>query len=232
MSLSPALYSIVVMLADDNSFWGVFWVNVDTASTAKSDYIAIANELVSPAEGVKEALQVLASTRENWLLVLDNADDPGIDYQAYIPSGTYGSILITSRVDETKRYSPDTTHALEGLEDEDAKTLLFRAALVPQDLWPSQDAEAQEVVDLLGSHTLAVIQAGAYIANRHCLLAEYPEVYQRQRKRLLTYRPKQACSRYHDWYATFEASTELLERSDDQVAKDALSLLPILSMLN
>jgi hypothetical protein len=155
------------MFADNKSFWGVFWVNVDTPSTAKNDFIAIAKDLGSSAEGAKEALQVLARTKENWLLILDNADDPETNYQDYITPGTYGSILITSRLDDLKHYSPDSTKYLGGLEIKYAKPILLQAAHVDPERWQSHDARTQEAIKTLGSHTLAIIQAGAYIAKKH-----------------------------------------------------------------
>lgn len=86
------------------------------------------------------------------------------------------------------------------------------------------------MVEILQSHTLALIQAGAYIAAGHCRLDQYPQVFEKQRKRLMTYRPKQGKSRYSDVYATFEASAEILQNMG-QTGEDALSLLGILSML-
>jgi hypothetical protein len=139
---------------------------------------------------------------------------------------------MTSRVLECKRYSPEQFKALEGLDDKDSKELLFKAADIPQESWPSYTDQAKKVIQLLGSHTLALIQAGAYVAKGHCQLCEYPQVYQRQRERLLKYRPEQAKSRYRDVYATFEASAEVLEHSEHEAAKDALCLLTILSMLD
>jgi hypothetical protein len=223
---------VYISSANNNRFWGVFWVDVGKASTAKSDFIAIAKLLGRLVESVPDALQVLASTKQTWLLILDNADDPNFDYQAYIPSGTHGAVLMTSRISECKRYSLDANEALEGLEEEDSKELLLKAADIPKESWPSYNDQAKKVVQLLGSHTLALIQAGAYIAKGHCQLQQYPMVYQRQRERLLRYRPEQARSRYHDVYATFEASAEMLEQSKSEVAKDALYLLAILSMLD
>jgi tetratricopeptide (TPR) repeat protein len=139
---------------------------------------------------------------------------------------------MTSRVSECKQYSPDTNEALEGLKEADSKELLLKATNIPIESWPSYKNQAEKVVQLLESHTLALIQAGAYIAQGHCQLHEYPKEYQRQRQRLLKYKPKQAQSRYHDVYATFEASAEVLEQSESEAAKDALSLLAILSMLD
>jgi tetratricopeptide (TPR) repeat protein len=223
---------ICSILANKNRFWGVFWVDVGKAATVESDFITIAKLLGQSVESVPDALHVLASTKQTWLLILDNADDTDFDYQAYLPSGTHGAVLMTSRVSHCKRYSPEQFEALEGLENEDSKELLLKAADIPKESWLSHSSQAQEVVQLLGSHTLALIQAGAYIAKGHCELHQYPMVYQRQRERLLRYRPEQARSRYHDVYATFEASAQVLEESKSEATKDALYLLAILSMLD
>ncbi|KAJ8058497.1 hypothetical protein OCU04_012685 [Sclerotinia nivalis] len=124
---------------------------------------------------------------------------------------------MTSRVPECKEYSLEQFETLEGLGNKDAKELLLKA---------------ETVIQLLGSHTLALIQAGAYTAKGYCQLHQYPGVYQRQRKRLMQFWPKQVQSRYHDVYTTFEASAEVLKQSESEAAKDALDLLTILSMLD
>ncbi|KAH9206732.1 hypothetical protein DL95DRAFT_486157 [Leptodontidium sp. 2 PMI_412] len=139
---------------------------------------------------------------------------------------------MTTRVTECRIYSPDAFEALEGLEEEDSKNLLLKAAELPRESWSSCGYDAKEVVNLLGSHPLALIQARAYISQGHCQLHQYPKIYQRQRQRLLKYRPEQAQSRYRDVYATFEASADVLEQSQGESASDALRLLEILSMLS
>ncbi|KAL9109382.1 MAG: hypothetical protein Q9187_008170 [Circinaria calcarea] len=161
-----------------------------------------------------------------------NANDPNFDYKEYLPPGTQGAVIITSRVPDCSRYSTVGSEALEGLDPKHSIQLLLKAAGIPEELWPSYDQQAKDVVDLLGSHTLALIQAGAYIAKGHRLLEQYPEEYHRQRKRLLKYRPNQAQSRYKDVYATFEVSADVLENSQSETAHDTLGLLAILSMLH
>jgi hypothetical protein len=139
---------------------------------------------------------------------------------------------MTSRVAECKQYSPGAFQALGGLDKQDSKELLLKAAELAPGSWPVHDCQAEEVANLLGSHTLALIQAGAYISQGHCQLSQYPKVYRQQRQRLLKFRPKQAQSRYCDVYATFEASADVLEQSKSESASDALCLLEILSMLD
>lgn len=219
-------------LADNDSFWGVFWVDIGSPSLATSGFIAIAKVLGSSVENISDALQVLTNTKKNWLLILDNADDPNFDYQRYLPSGPHGAVIITSRVSNCSHYSTVGSEALTGLDTQHSTHLLLKAAEIPEESWPSHDRQAKEVATLLGSHTLALIQAGAYIARGPGRLDQYPEVYQRQRKRLLEYRPVQARSRYGDVYATFEASANVLEQSEKEAAKDAVQLLEILSMLH
>jgi tetratricopeptide (TPR) repeat protein len=226
------IWSTLYILTNDNRFWGIFWVDVSQPSAAERDFITIAKELGRSVESVHDALQVLANTKENWLLILDNADDPGFDYQCYLPSGTMGSIIMTSRIPKCWQYSPNAAEALEGLDNSQSRELLLKAAEFPMEIWSSLEDQADEIIRLLGSHTLALITAGAYIANGHCQLHEYAGIYQRQRKRVLQYGLQQAQPRYGNVYATFEASANVLEQSQDQVAEDALSLLDILSMLD
>src|SRR5882757_658155 len=51
-------------------------------------------------------------------------------------------------------------------------------------------------------------------------------MYERQRKRLLGFRPSQAQSRYRDVYATFEASVEILQASHTVVARTCNAKAP------
>ena len=153
--------------------------------TAQNGFLTIAKALKSPAESVAEALQALASTTRRWLLILDNADDPRFDYTAYFPSGNRGAVLMTSRIPECRKYSTAKSEALEGLDLVHSTQLLLKAAQVPEESWASCTAQAQDIVRLLGSHTLALIQAGAYIAEGYCRLGQYPKRYLQQRRQLL-----------------------------------------------
>ncbi|KAF2632596.1 hypothetical protein BU25DRAFT_487060 [Macroventuria anomochaeta] len=232
MGKSEMCLKVADLMRED--FWGVFWVDVGSQSTAKNDFLAVAKALGSPAESVEEALRALANTKKRWLLVLDNADEVDFDYARYIPSGVQGAIIVTSRNPQCSRYSTGPAEALEGLDAEHSTQLLLKAARVPEEAWRSckTKAQAQDVVRLLGSHTLALIQAGAYVAEGYCQMAEYPKKYQQHRKRLLEYNLTQEQSRYRDVYATFEASADALERSSNQEGQDALDVLSVLCMLH
>jgi tetratricopeptide (TPR) repeat protein len=197
---------------------------------AENGFLDITNRLQIPASTWEDGRQGLANIQPPWMLVLDNADDPNIDCQDYFPPGSSGIVVLTSRNAECKQYATADFVFLEGLPADEAEELLLKAADVADDQHLMLEDDARVVATLLQSHPLALIQAGAYVARGHCTLADYPQVYERQRKRLLGFRPLQAKSRYRDVYATFEASVEILQASHTEAAQDALQLLPLLAV--
>jgi hypothetical protein len=215
-----------------NRFWGIFWVDVSTATTAESGFLHIAKRVGACAETLEEAKQVVANIQHRWILVLDNGDDPQTDYQQYFPSGGFGTVVLTSRNSDCSRYGTIGSHALEGLYGPDAQHLLLMVAEIPREQTAQHEDNAQRMADLLGYHPLALIQAGAYVVRGHCTLSQYPAVYQHQRQLLLQFRSAQAQSRHGHVCATFEASAQVIESSEEEVAKDALNLLSMISMMN
>ncbi|KIX09329.1 uncharacterized protein Z518_00408 [Rhinocladiella mackenziei CBS 650.93] len=205
-------------------------VRQSTSHLAETGFLDIASRLHILARTWKDARQGLANLKEPWLLILDNADNqPHIDYQPYFPTAASGVVILTSRNAECRQYATAKWVDLEGLSDAEARQLLLRAAHIPHDQHQTLKDDAHVVALLLRSHPLALIQAGSYVSRGHCTLKEYPIVYEQQRKRLLTFRPFQAQSRYRDVYATFEASAEILQSSNTESANDALQLLPVFS---
>jgi tetratricopeptide (TPR) repeat protein len=220
------------LLLTIHSFWGVFWVDVSSESAAAAGFLRISNILGSSAEDIDDTRQLLSNAKDDWLLVLDNADDPDTDYERYFPSGTRGAILITSRIPECSYYNTVGSEQLGSLSPDNCLTLLLRAAEIPVESWIKHKQAANRAIDVLGSHTLALIQAGAYIAQGYCSMEEYPIQYQQQCERLLKFSLNQAQSRYLHVYATFEASAQVLESSSKETNRDALELLHLLAILH
>ncbi|KAJ4385433.1 hypothetical protein N0V93_009861 [Gnomoniopsis smithogilvyi] len=189
-------------------FGAVFWVDVSNQKTARTGFADIARAGFGwddeSALDYEQSLLALANSKERWLLILDNADDPDFDYSRYIPSGAQGALIITSRNPECSRYSTVRTERLETLDEDLATQLLLKAARVSPDLWQSHGKEALDVVNLLGSHTLGLIQAGAYVAAGNCQLGQYGARFLHQREKMLKWHPTQGQSRYGDVFATFE----------------------------
>jgi tetratricopeptide (TPR) repeat protein len=214
---------------DLSRFWGVFWVDVSTTGTAERSFLDVAQKLSIPAQTWDDARLGITNLKHPWLLVLDNADDPIVDYQDYSPDGILGVVMLTSRNHECQQYATVKSIALEGLSNKEAQELLLKVARVPPDQYGVHAEDAIMVASLLHSHPLALIQAGAYVSRGHCTLAEYPVVFTQQRQRLLGFRLAQGQSRYRDVYATFEASADILQSSRAEAAADALQLLPVLA---
>ncbi|OAL35725.1 hypothetical protein AYO20_05106 [Fonsecaea nubica] len=211
-------------------FWGIFWVDVSTKSSAENGFLDIAKRVNPPAQTWEHGRQGLANVQQPWILVLDNADDPVIDYSEHFPPGPSSVVVLTSRNHEFQQYATARHIDLEGLPVADARELLLKAARLQGDERPNLTADANKVAELLHLHPFALIQAGTYVARGHCTLAEHPEVYARQRKKLLTFRSIQARSRYRDVYTAFEASIETLRPISEVSAHDALELLPMLAV--
>ena len=166
------------------------------------------------------------------MLVLDNADDPKLDYALYLPAAPKGHVLITSRVPGCADLQTVGSDFYERLGETTAVELLLKASKIGSNLDSTHDVDVRKIVNLLGCHALAIIQAGASISQGICELGEYEEMFKKQRQRLFRILPAMAKSHYGDVYATFEVSATYLSERSDQVALDALKLLSCYGFLN
>ena len=91
-------------------FWRIFWIDASSTDTMELSFTAIADDGEAKAAGVEKsanaALRWLSGTRRNWLLIFDNADGDPDDVEKYIPTGTGGNILFTSRNPNLSRFIP------------------------------------------------------------------------------------------------------------------------------
>lgn len=215
------------MLTLSNSVGSVFWVDVSERLTAEAAFVSIARRFGRHPQSLEEALQDLGAIEQSWLLILDNADDPRVDYSAFFPPGTRGAVILTSRnVECGHAYGRDHWEQLEALDGPTAAGLLLQAARL------SQSARSREValqvVETLSYHTLAIVLAGSYIAKGHCGLEAYPDLYRRQWRRTVAYANDQEKSRYGSVLATLEASMTLLENQQHEKYSDAIDMLHLL----
>ncbi len=174
----------------------------------------------------------LANTRHSWLLIIDNADDPKIDYATFFPSGNNGNIILTTRNLQCRDYATVGFEHLDHLDLQGARSLLFKAAGTKESLREDSSEAAEKVLQALGFHTLAIIQAGAFIKLRRCPLEYYPILLKEQEEQILKYCTPQDQSTYGSVFATFEVSATHLRLSLEQSAADALDLLEILGFIH
>ena len=184
------------------------------------------------AENFKQVRTWLANSRQSWLLIIDNADNPQIDYAAFFPSGNAGNIIITTRNPQCRDHATIGSEDMDHLDLGDATSLLFLSAGIAASSREGVQMAAETVVQVLGSHTLAIVQAGALIKHHLCSLEEYPNLFEKQEERILKSCLTQEQSTYGSVFATFEMSATHLESSQDECAADALSLLRVLGFIH
>ena len=180
-------------------------------------------------EGAKLWLQ---GTSHSWLLILDNADDPILDYSMFLPTASKGSVIITSRVSHCVNLQTAGEDHYESLKAETAIELLFKASRIDPSLYSTHDDDARNIVNLLGCHALAVFQAGVSISQGICDYEDYAKTFKKQRQRLLEISPNLERSQYGNVYATFEVSATYLRNRSDRAAADALELINCYAFMN
>ena len=213
-------------------YWGVFWLDASSENILERGFVEIAEKCNLFDKSFKGARSWLQETSHSWLLILDNADDPTLDYSLYLPTTSKGHILITSRVPNCANLQTAGKDHYETLSVETAIELLFKASKIDLSLYSTHDADARNIVDLLGRHALAIVLAGASISQGVCDLVDYAKTFKNQRQRVLEISPDLEKPRYGDVYATFEVSATYLSDRRDQTAKDALELLSFYAFMS
>jgi tetratricopeptide (TPR) repeat protein len=126
-------------------------------------------------EVVAAVLDVLR-TRDRWLLVFDNAQQPA-DLARWQPTGGGGHVLVTSRNPAWGALGQAVR--VDVLPREQAVELLLRRT-------PDKDrASAAALAESLGDLPLALEQAAAYLEQTGMPLAAYLAAYRRRHQRLL-----------------------------------------------
>lgn len=139
-----------------------------------------------------QAFRYWLETHDQWLLILDNADDIH-QIRDFLPSVAKGHTLLTTRATYLGDVAREIT--VKSLGTKEGMLLLLRRAKILSPDSPLEDAlnnfethdrnDAQEIVELLGGLPLAIDQAGAYIGEKGCNLTDYLEYYRFHQKELL-----------------------------------------------
>jgi hypothetical protein len=88
-------------------------------------------------------LKWLANTHQDWLLFYDNADDPKINLNGFLPHWIHGDIIITSGNPGLCVYA-GAHSAVSDMEETDAVALLLKSAA--QAILPTNRKIAAEIV--------------------------------------------------------------------------------------
>ena len=157
-----------------------WWINAEQGGLIGDQFASLGAALECVQDGAEtEAVRaaVLAELRErgSWLLVFDNAVNPG-DITPWLPGGT-GHVLITTR----ERGWAEIAAPVE--VDVLARPNLLRSCA------PAcaglTDAETGRLADHLGDLPLAIAQAAAYLAGGICTADEYLQLLATRTREIL-----------------------------------------------
>ncbi|KAF7336352.1 FabD/lysophospholipase-like protein [Mycena venus] len=187
-----------------------FYIDASTRDTINAGLKNIA--LIKAGNTSEDALNWLQGKHNQWLLFFDNADDPEIDLNQFFPQCDHGNIIITSRNPGLRFYAGFDARISDMEETDAVKLLLIRAA---QEVTPGNEEIAAMIVQELSCLPLAIIQAGAFIAESGALNT-YLGLYKQNRDRLLSKKPAQAHDNYGrtvytTWQISFNRLSELAQ---------------------
>ncbi|KAF7519204.1 hypothetical protein PCG10_010322 [Penicillium crustosum] len=170
----------------------VFWVHASNEARFEQSFRDIADQVKIP--GRQDAKVNIFKLVENWLrdgkignwvCVLDNVDDDQLLYSGpvagkrdpmsgstiastkplleYVPRSRNGSIIITSRTREVALKIVHHSDLIEVKPMEQSEALELLQRKLEQ---PGQSEESRQLVNVLESIPLAIVQAASYIRNR------------------------------------------------------------------
>ncbi|KAJ6459316.1 P-loop containing nucleoside triphosphate hydrolase protein [Mycena sanguinolenta] len=161
------------------------------ASTIGTIQTGLQNIITAKGAG-QDASDWLASKHENWLLFFDNADDPEINLNQFIPRCNHGNIILTSRNPNLRMYGGNSQ--VSDMEESDAVALLLKSS--QQVVSASNELLAQDIIKAVCYFPLAIVQAGAFILEAGTL-ETYLDLFLKNQTELL----KKQSSQRHDDYA-------------------------------
>jgi tetratricopeptide (TPR) repeat protein/transcriptional regulator with XRE-family HTH domain len=202
-------------------YQAVLWVRADTTETLVADLVSIAALLELPErdehdqQRVVEAVKGWLKAHRDWLLVLDNLEDLA-SIQQVVPSIHQGHILVTTRRQATGTVAQSVN--LRKMDTQEGALFLLRRTkhLSPDagisEADPAEYSSALEIAQVLDGLPLALDQAGAYIEETACPLADYLDLYQARRATLLHLRGGVTADHPASVAATFSLVIERVER--------------------
>ncbi|KAG8531409.1 uncharacterized protein KY384_003038 [Bacidia gigantensis] len=218
-------------------FWGVFYINASSKESAKHTYSSIAKNVGrEPSEAA--AKNFLTELDKPWLLIIDNADNPGMDLEDLFPGGERGVILITTRNPNNRVHGTfgKRFYVFEKLDEDAAIELILRTAC--ESRTPSALKSATRIARGLSYLPLALVQAGKAVMKRLCSLDRYLDFYHRSWERIRI--ASKAAHQYHgkndmfhmNVYSSYEILSEGFEDAHTTAAQDALDLLKVFSFMS
>jgi tetratricopeptide (TPR) repeat protein len=177
-----------------HDYQAVLWVRAETRQLLISDFVVVAELLNLPEKDAQDQNEAVDAVKrwlkehKDWLLIFDNADDLAM-VREFVPPVGGGHLLLTTRAHAMGRLAHRIE--LEQMEPEEGSLFLLRRAGIIEEsdiLDNASEAErnkAKEISQEMDGLPLALDQAGAYIEETSCGLADYLDLYQKRGAALL-----------------------------------------------
>src|SRR6202795_2103574 len=218
-------------------FWRIFWVDATTADTIELSLRDIAADPDAQAfrveRSAKSVLQWLSRVERDWLIVFDNATGAYDGVADYIPDGSAGNILFTSRNPNLARFVSAEDHIeVDNMEEGDAILLLLRSSGTDESSMQARQT-ARLIVKELCCLPLAVDQAGAAIQSGLCDLHDYLRSYSQHRQELLANPVFEGASNYgRAVYGSWDLSFAAIRMMGSRQAETAILILQIFAFFH
>ena len=214
-----------------DEYKAVLWLNAESPLSLKTGCGDIARQMPLPhdekdLDQAAAAVKYWLGTHPDWLLILDNADDPAV-LEPFLPTDHEGHILITSRAQDFQHLGILDPVELGELPIEDATAFLLRRC-GREGADEAERGAARELAGELDGLPLALEQAAAYIVATRATFQRYLESYRTGGlARLEARRP--ALGRYPNSVATTWAANFAAVQADSEAAADVLRLSAFLA---
>lgn len=205
----------------------VFWVQASTHETLVADFATLAQLLVLSERDEQNKPRMLAAVKrwlavhENWLLILDDADDLRL-MQEFLPPTHKGYILFTTRAQAAGAFAVGLE--VEKLSVQEGCLLLLRWSKLLNGNIPLEQArdmdrvDAERIVREMDGLPLAIVQAGSYVEETGCSLGDYLHLYATHRKDLLARRSNLLLHYPETVATTWSLSFRRIEQQDSAAA--------------
>ena len=234
------IYWLFKSLRSISRFSHIFWIDASSEDTITLSLKGLcfhpdAEAAVSLSSvSSQSALAWISSLQSEWLLVFDNADGGPEIVEKFIPSGSRGNILVTSRNKSLGRVTTyENSLEVGQMLQNEAILLLLKASHLTGTSGNVYDL-AQSIVNELCCLPLAVDQAGAAIEAGLCSIDSYLQNLSEHRMRLMNHSmfkgaSQYNCTVYQTWDLSFyEIETRARRKTSSQDGEAAQAAILIL----
>lgn len=204
----------------------VLWLQADSWEMLTSECMKLAPQLglieQEAAEMVVAEAKRWLQKHSNWLLILDNVENPKEILSKFVPARHQGSVLMTTRVHDVEPLAP--THILSAMSEQEGvlfflrRTTTIAAKAGLEQASETKREEAKQIWELMDGLPLALDQAGAFILETGCSFLKYQEEYTRRRAMLLQRRGKRFIGHEMPVAITFSLAFERVEEINPMAA--------------